>query len=234
MTTHEIVSHEDWIAARRSFLAKEKEFTRLRDELSRERRELPWELVKKAYVFETDQGRETLAGLFGRHTQLIVYHFMYAPEWEIGCRSCSFWADNFNGIVPHLNARDVALVAVSRAPLPKLQAQARRFGWTFKWVSSLGNDFNFDYNVSFAPESPDRGAVFYNYSQQKLGGTEMPGISAFFRDGEQVYHSYSTYARGLDMLNAAYHYLDIAPKGRDEEGFAFPMQWVKHRVAYET
>jgi predicted dithiol-disulfide oxidoreductase (DUF899 family) len=234
MTTHEIVSHEDWIAARRSFLAKEKEFTRLRDELSRERRELPWELVKKAYVFETDQGRETLAGLFGKHTQLIVYHFMYAPEWEIGCRSCSFWADNFNGIVPHLNARDVALVAVSRAPLPKLQAQARRFGWTFKWVSSLGNDFNFDYNVSFAPESPDRGAVFYNYSQQKLGGTEMPGISAFFRDGEQVYHSYSTYARGLDMLNAAYHYLDIAPKGRDEEGFAFPMQWVKHRVAYET
>jgi predicted dithiol-disulfide oxidoreductase (DUF899 family) len=234
MTTHEIVSHEDWIAARRSFLAKEKEFTRLRDELSRERRELPWELVKKAYVFETDQGRETLAGLFGKHTQLIVYHFMYAPEWEIGCRSCSFWADNFNGIVPHLNARDVALVAVSRAALPKLQAQARRFGWTFKWVSSLGNDFNFDYNVSFAPESPDRGAVFYNYSQQKLGGTEMPGISAFFRDGEQVYHSYSTYARGLDMLNAAYHYLDIAPKGRDEEGFAFPMQWVKHRVAYET
>jgi predicted dithiol-disulfide oxidoreductase (DUF899 family) len=234
MTTHKIVSHEDWIAARRSFLAKEKEFTRLRDELSRERRELPWELVKKEYVFETDQGRETLAGLFGKHTQLIVYHFMYAPEWEIGCRSCSFWADNFNGIVPHLNARDVALVAVSRAPLQKLQAQARRFGWTFKWVSSLGNDFNFDYNVSFAPESPERGAVFYNYSPQKLGGTEMPGISAFFRDGDQVYHSYSTYARGLDMLNGAYHYLDIAPKGRDEEELDFPMQWVKHRVAYET
>jgi predicted dithiol-disulfide oxidoreductase (DUF899 family) len=234
MTTHKIVSHDDWIAARRSFLAKEKEFTRLRDELSRERRELPWEAVKKEYVFETDKGRETLAALFGGHSQLIVYHFMYAPEWEIGCRSCSFWADNFNGIVPHLNARDVALVAVSRAPLQKLQAQARRFGWTFKWVSSLGNDFNFDYSVSFAPESEQRGAVVYNYSPQKLKGTEMPGISAFFRDGEQIYHSYSTYARGLDMLNGAYHYLDIAPKGRDEEGLAFPMQWVKHRVAYDT
>jgi predicted dithiol-disulfide oxidoreductase (DUF899 family) len=234
MTPHKIVSHDDWIAARRSFLTKEKEFTRLRDELSRERRELPWELVKKEYLFETDQGRETLAGLFGRHTQLIVYHFMYAPEWEIGCRSCSFWADNFNGIVPHLNARDVALVAVSRAPLQKLQAQARRFGWTFKWVSSLGNDFNFDYNVSFAPESAERGAAVYNYHPQKVDGTEMPGISAFFRDGEHIYHSYSTYARGLDMLNAAYHYLDIAPKGRDEDGLAYPMQWVKHRVAYET
>ena len=234
MSTHKIVSHDDWIAARRSFLAKEKEFTRLRDELSRERRELPWELVKKEYVFETDQGRQTLAELFGGHTQLIVYHFMYAPEWEIGCRSCSFWADNFNGIVPHLNARDVALVAVSRAPLQKLQAQARRFGWTFKWVSSLGNDFNFDYNVSFAPESAERGAAVYNYSPRKIDGTEMPGISAFFRDGAQIYHSYSTYARGLDMLNGAYHYLDIAPKGRDEEGLAYPMQWVKHRDAYET
>jgi predicted dithiol-disulfide oxidoreductase (DUF899 family) len=234
MTAHKIVSHEDWIAARQSLLAKEKEFTRLRDALSRERRELPWELVKKEYVFETEHGPETLAGLFGGHSQLIVYHFMYAPDWDIGCRGCSFWADNFNGIVPHLNARDLALVAVSRAPLQKLQAQARRFGWTFKWVSSLGNDFNFDYNVSFASDTLERGAALYNYQPQKLDSTEMPGISAFFRDGEQVYHSYSTYARGLDMLNAAYHYLDIAPKGRDEEGLAHPMAWVKHRIAYET
>jgi predicted dithiol-disulfide oxidoreductase (DUF899 family) len=159
---------------------------------------------------------------------------MYAPDWEIGCRSCSFWADNFNGIVPHLNARNVSLVAVSRAPLQKLQAQARRFGWTFKWVSSLGNDFNYDYNVSFRPETLERNAAFYNYSPRKLDSNEMPGISAFFRDGDQIYHSYSTYARGLDMLNTAYHYLDIAPQGRDEEGLAFPMQWVKHRIAYET
>jgi predicted dithiol-disulfide oxidoreductase (DUF899 family) len=159
---------------------------------------------------------------------------MYGPDWEIGCRSCSFWADNLNNIVPHLAARDASLVAVSLAPLQKLQAQARRFGWTFKWVSSHGSDFNFDYHVSFSPEALERGDTVYNYTPQKLGSTEMPGISAFFRDGKQIYHSYSTYARGLDMLNAAYHYLDIAPKGRDEEGLAYPQQWVKHRIAYET
>lgn len=233
MTDHRIVSHDEWLAARRNFLTKEKEFNRLRDELSRERRELPWEHVKKQYVFEGEHGKETLAELFGKHGQLIVYHFMYGPDWEIGCKSCSFWADNFNGIIPHLEARDVSLVAVSRAPLQKLQAQARRFGWTFKWVSSFGNDFNFDYNVSFPSEALDRGEVFYNYSPRKLGSTEMPGISAFFRDGDQIYHSYSTYARGLDMLNTAYHYLDLVPKGRDEAGLEFPMAWVRHRIAYE-
>jgi predicted dithiol-disulfide oxidoreductase (DUF899 family) len=234
MTTHKVVNHDAWIAARQRFLLKEKEFTRLRDELSRERRELPWERVDKEYVFESTNGRETLADLFGGHSQLIVYHFMYGPDWEIGCRSCSFWADNFNNIVPHLAARDASLVAVSLAPLQKLQAQARRFGWTFKWVSSHGSDFNFDYHVSFSPEALERGDAVYNYTPQKLGSTEMPGISAFFRDGKQIYHSYSTYARGLDMLNAAYHYLDIAPKGRDEEGLAYPQQWVRHRIAYET
>jgi predicted dithiol-disulfide oxidoreductase (DUF899 family) len=183
-------------------------------------------------VFESENGKETLAELFGKRSQLIVYHFMYGPDWEIGCKSCSFWADNFNGIIPHLNARDVALVAVSRAPWQKLQAQARRFGWTFKWVSSFGNDFNFDYCVSFPPDALERGEVTYNYRSQKLASTELPGISAFFRDGDQIYHSYSTYARGIDMLNTAYHYLDIAPKGRDEAGLAFPMAWVKHRIAY--
>jgi predicted dithiol-disulfide oxidoreductase (DUF899 family) len=234
MTAHKVVTHDAWIAARQRFLLKEKEFTRLREELSRERRELPWERVDKEYVFESTSGRETLADLFGGHSQLIVYHFMYGPDWEIGCRSCSFWADNFNNIGPHLAARDASLVAVSLAPLQKLQAQARRFGWTFKWVSSHGSDFNFDYHVSFSPEALERGDTVYNYTPQKLGSTEMPGISAFFRDGKQIYHSYSTYARGLDMLNAAYHYLDIAPKGRDEEGLAYPQQWVKHRIAYET
>src|SRR5438067_1035433 len=179
---------------------------------------------------------DLLADLFGKRSQLIVYHFMYGPDWEIGCRSCSFWADNFNGITPHLNARDVSLVAVSRAPLQKLQAQARRFGWTFKWVSSSGNDFNFDYNVSFSPQTLARGEALYNYTMQKMSDdtTELPGISAFFKDGDQIFHSYSTYARGLDMLNAAYHYLDIAPKGRDEDGLPFPMDWVRHRVAYES
>jgi predicted dithiol-disulfide oxidoreductase (DUF899 family) len=234
MTAHKVVSHDAWIAARQRFLLKEKEFTRLRDELSRERRELPWERVDKEYVFESTNGRETLADLFGKHSQLIVYHFMYGPDWEVGCRSCSFWADNFNGIVPHLAARDASLVAVSLAPLQKLQAQARRFGWTFKWVSSHGSDFNFDYHVSFSPAALERGETVYNYAPQKLRSTEMPGISAFFRDGKEIYHSYSTYARGLDMLNAAYHYLDIAPKGRDEEALAYPMEWVRHRIAYET
>ena len=234
MTKHQIVSHEEWIAARKRFLAKEKEFTHRRDELSRQRQELPWELVKKEYVFEGESGRETLADLFGKRSQLIVYHFMYGPDWEIGCRSCSFWADNFNGIIPHLNERDVSLVAVSRAPLQKLQAQARRFGWTFKWVSSFGNDFNFDYNVSFSPETLGGGDAFYNYGTQKADYPELPGISAFFRDGGHIYHTYSTYARGLDMLNVAYHYLDIAPKGRDEGGLPFPMEWVKHRIDYKS
>lgn len=234
MANHTIVSHEEWIAARTRFLAREKEYTRLRDELSRERRELPWERVEKDYVFESESGRETLADLFGKHSQLIVYHFMYGPEWEIGCPGCSFWADNFNGIIPHLEQRDVSMVAVSRAPLQSLQAQARAFGWTFKWVSSARSDFNFDYGVSFGPEAVERGDATYNYGTQKVDGAERPGISAFIKDGGEIFHTYSTYSRGLDMLNTAYHYLDIAPKGRDEERLSFPMAWVKHRIAYES
>jgi predicted dithiol-disulfide oxidoreductase (DUF899 family) len=233
MTDHRIVNHDEWLAARRSFLQKEKEFTRRRDELSRERRELPWELVRKHYVFEGEHGKETLADLFSGRSQLIVYHFMFDPDWEIGCKSCSFWADNFNFIVPHLNQRDVSLVAVSRAPLHKLQTQARKQGWTFKWVSSFGNDFNFDYHVSFRPQALQDGEVLYNYGMQKMGGTEKPGVSVFFRDGEQIFHSYSTYGRGIDMLNNTYHYLDIAPKGRDEDSLPYPMAWVKHRFAYD-
>ncbi len=233
MSKHQIVSHEDWIAARKRFLAKEKEFTHLRDQLSRERRELPWEHVKKEYVFESENGRETLADLFDKRSQLIVYHFMYGPDWEIGCKSCSFWADNFNGIIPHLNQRDVSMVAVSRAPLQKLKAQARKLGWTFKWVSSFGNDFNFDYNVSFSTETLARGEGLYNYTR-KADHPELPGVSAFFRDGGEIFHTYSAYARGIDILNTAYHYLDIAPKGRDEESLSSPMEWVKHRIDYET
>jgi predicted dithiol-disulfide oxidoreductase (DUF899 family) len=234
MPDHQIVTHEEWIAARRRFLSKEKELTRLRDELSRERRELPWERVEKEYVFAGENGEETLAELFGNRSQLIVYHFMYAPDWEIGCRSCSFWADNFNGIIAHLGQRDVSMVAVSRAPLQKLQTQARQLGWTFKWVSSFGSDFNFDYGVSFSAETLARGEALYNYATQKMKSTELPGISVFFKDDGQVFHTYSTYSRGLDMLNTAYHYLDIAPKGRDEDGLPFPMSWVRHRIAYES
>jgi predicted dithiol-disulfide oxidoreductase (DUF899 family) len=233
MPKHQIASHEEWIAARTRFLAKEKEFTRLRDALSRERRELPWERITKEYIFEGDNGREALADLFGRRSQLIVYHFMYGPDWEIGCRSCSFWADNFNGIVPHLAERDVSLVAVSRAPLQKLHAQARRFGWTFKWVSSSGSDFNFDYQVSFSPEALARGEGLYNYTRQEITSSELPGFSAFFKDNGQVFHTYSTYSRGIDTLNAAYQCLDIAPRGRDEDGLPFPMAWVKHHIDYQ-
>ncbi|MEP7043180.1 MAG: thioredoxin family protein [Dokdonella sp.] len=232
MTNHQIVSHEEWIAARTRFLAKEKEFTHLREDLSRERRELPWERVDKEYVFESENGRETLADLFDGRSQLIVYHFMYEPDWEIGCKGCSFWADNFNGIVAHLNQRDVSLVAASRAPLQKLQAQAKRFGWTFKWVSCVGDDFNLDFNVGFAPQALERGDAVYNYGSEKVTGPARPGVSAFLKDAGQVLHTYSAYSRGIDMFNTAYHYLDIAPKGRDEAGLTFPMAWVNHRIAY--
>ena len=231
-TPHEIVNHDEWISARKRFLDKEKELTRLREELSRERRELPWELIDKQYVFVGENGRETLSDLFGSRSQLIVYHFMYEPDWEIGCRGCSFWADNFNGITAHLNQRDVTLVATSRAPLVKLQAQAKRFGWSFKWVSCVDDDFNRDFNVWFAPNDLQRGEASYNYGSEKVTGPSKPGISAFFKDGGHIFHTYSTYARGLDMFNTAYHYLDIAPKGRDEAGLSFPMAWVKHRIAY--
>jgi predicted dithiol-disulfide oxidoreductase (DUF899 family) len=234
MSDHQIVSHEEWIAARRRFLEKEKDFTRLRDQLSRERRELPWERVEKEYVFEGEKGPETLADLFDGRAQLMVYHFMYDPSWDIGCKSCSFWADNFNGIIPHLNQRDLSMVAISRAPLPQLQAQARSLGWTFKWVSSAATDFNYDYNVSFAPADFARGQVYYNYAAQKPTRTELPGVSAFLRKEGQIFHTYSAFSRGIDMLNTAYHYLDLAPRGRDEEALPYPMAWVKHRFAYES
>jgi predicted dithiol-disulfide oxidoreductase (DUF899 family) len=218
MTDHQIVSHDEWIAARTRFLAKEKSFTQLREELSRERRELPWERVDKNYVFDGKGGRETLADLFGERSQLIVYHFMYEPDWDIGCKSCSFWADNFNGIIAHLNQRDVAFVATSRAPMEKLQAQAKRFGWTFKWLSCVGDDFNRDYNVWFAPETLARDEAAYNYGSDKVTSPSWPGISAFFKDDGHVFHTYSTYARGLDMFNTAYQYLDIAPKDAMKQG----------------
>lgn len=231
---HRIVSRDEWLEVRRALLGKEKEFTRLRDRLSEERRNLPWVRVDKEYVFAGPNGKVTLAQLFEQRTQLIVYHFMFAPEWEAGCKSCSFWADNFNGIVTHLNQRDVTFVAISRAPLPKLQAFARRLEWSFPWLSSLGNDFNFDYQVSFAPEDVAKGEVAYNYTKHKAYGSDMPGISVFFRDRDgNVFHTYSCYARGLDMMNTAYHYLDLVPKGRDEADLPGTMSWLRLRDQYE-
>jgi predicted dithiol-disulfide oxidoreductase (DUF899 family) len=194
---------------------------------------LPWERVEKDYVFEGPEGKESLAQLFEGRSQLVVYHFMFGPEAEVPCKSCSFWADNFNGIVAHLNQRDVTFVAISRAPLPKLQAFAKRLGWSFKWLSSGGSDFNYDYNVAFRPEDVGKGRARYNYRPTETTMSDLPGISVFFRDADgHLFHTYSCYARGLDMLNNAYHYLDLVPKGRDEAGLAHTMAWVKFRDLY--
>lgn len=234
MVEHAVVTREEWLTARRRLLAAEKEFTKQRDELSRQRRDLPWVRVEKEYVFEGPRGRESLAQLFRGRSQLLVYHFMFGPDWDAGCKSCSFWADNFNGITAHLNHRDVSFAAISRAPLGKLQAFARRLGWSFEWISSLQNDFNFDYGVSFKPEDIAAGQASYNYEKQQSLGTEMPGVSVFCRDEDgTIFHTYSCYARGLDMLNGAYHYLDLVPKGRDEAGLPFTMAWVRLHDAYD-
>lgn len=233
MDDRQVVSHEAWVAARRQLLQAEKTFTRERDALSAQRRALPWERVDKPYVFDTLEGQQTLAQLFGGASQLIVYHFMYGADWEVACKSCSFWADNFNGITEHLRHRDVTLLAVSRAPLAKIEAFRRRMGWQFKWVSSSGCDFNRDYQVSFAPEERAAGPVYYNYGMQAFPADEAPGISVFAKNTHgHVFHTYSCYSRGLDMLNGAYHYLDLVPKGRDESGLPYTMAWLRHRDRY--
>jgi predicted dithiol-disulfide oxidoreductase (DUF899 family) len=232
MGNHKIVSREEWIEARKRLLSKEKEFTRLRDQLSEQRRDLPWVRVDKAYVFDGPDGKETLPQLFDGRSQLVVYHFMFAPEWETPCKSCSFWADNFERNVVHLAQRDVTLIAVSRAPLGKLDAFKQRMGWTFKWVSSGGGDFNDDYQVSPAPAQLAKGETYYNYAPMKTAMTDLPGISVFYQDpGGAVFHTYSCYARGLDMMNVAYQYLDLVPKGRDETG-PHAMAWVRYRDSY--
>jgi predicted dithiol-disulfide oxidoreductase (DUF899 family) len=216
VATHKIVPPEQWREARKQLLAREKEFTHARDALSKARRELPWERVEKDYRFTGPDGQQSLADLFAGKSQLIVYHFMFDPTWEAGCKSCSFWADNFNGVDVHLRHRDTTLLAVSRAPYAKLAAYRQRMGWTFKWVSSADSDFNFDFGVSFTPEQLASGAM-QNYGSSKPPGSETVGISVFHRDREgAVYHTYSCYSRGVDMLNGAYHYLDLTPAGRDE------------------
>jgi predicted dithiol-disulfide oxidoreductase (DUF899 family) len=234
MDSHRIVSQDEWIEARRQLLAQEKELTRLRDQLSASRRELPWVRVEKDYVFEGPNGKERLDELFDGKSQLIVQHFMFGPDWEAGCKSCSFWADNYNGIFVHLMHRDVAFVAASRAPFQQIDAFKKRMGWTFKWISSAGSDFNHDYRVSFTPEEIAAGEVEYNYGRQRTSVTELPGTSVFYRDGRgAVFHTYSCYARGLDMMNAAYHYLDLVPMGRDEAGLSFSQAWVRHHDRYD-
>ncbi len=228
MKPHKIVSQEDWLAARKALLAREKEFTRARDALSAERRQLPWVRVGKDYVFDGPDGRETLADLFAGRGQLIVYHFMFGPDWEEGCPSCSYLADHFDGAIVHLNHRDVSMVVISRAPLDKLQAYRKRMGWTFKWLSSLGNDFNRDFHVSFTAAEMAAGKAYYNYADGGFPSEEAPGISVFYKDPDgAVFHTYSAYARGLDMLIGAYNLLDLVPKGRDEDGLSFTMEWLR-------
>ncbi len=231
MTNHQVVSKDEWLTARQAFLTKEKEFTRLRDQLSQQRRELPWVKVDKAYVFDGPDGKETLADLFAGRSQLLVYHFMFDPEWEAGCKSCSFWADNYNGVLAHLNQRDVTHVTISRAPLATLEAFKQRMGWNFKWVSAFENDFNYDYHVSFTPDDIASGQKLYNFETSSFLAPEAPGISVFYKDEQgDIFHTYSTYSRGLDMMNTAYHHLDLVPKGRDENGAS--MAWLRLRDEY--
>ncbi len=231
--SHKVVSNEAWLEARKAFLAKEKAFTRQRDELSRERRELPWVKVEKSYVFDRPNGRESLADLFDGRSQLIVYHFMFGPEWEQGCPSCSFEADHFNSFLVHLNARDVSMATVSRAPIEKLQAFRKRMGWSFKWVSAYQTDFNTDYRVSFTKDEMTNDKVNYNYGMNVFPSDEAPGVSVFYKAAAgDIFHTYSAYARGLDILLGAYNFLDLAPKGRDEDALPYPMAWVRHHDRY--
>lgn len=233
MVTPRIVSQSEWLQARKQLLAKEKAFNQARDALSAERQRLPWVRIEKTYEFDTPAGREPLAGLFQGKSQLVVYHFMYGPDAKQPCKSCSFWADNLANVAPHLAARDTALTLVSRAPLATLLAFKKRMGWTIPWVSSAGSDFNYDFGASFRPEALPAQSPNYNYGSGRFNGQDAPGMSVFAKDAAgAVYHTYSTYGRGLDMLNGAYHALDIVPKGRDEAGQSHKMHWVQLRDEY--
>ena len=231
---HTIVSQDQWLAARKALLAKEKEFSKARDQLSAARRQLPWVKVDKNYVFDGPNGKHPLADLFDGKSQLLVYHFMLGPGWVQGCPSCSFLADHFDGAVAHLAQRDVALVVVSRAPPAEIDAYKKRMGWRFKWVSSFGNDFNHDFHVSFTKDEMASGAE-YNYAIGKIPSEELPGLSAFIKDESGgIFHTYSSYARGLDMLVGTYNFLDLAPKGRDEDALPWTMAWVRRHDEYEA
>jgi predicted dithiol-disulfide oxidoreductase (DUF899 family) len=232
---HKVVPEAEWVEAHTAFLAKEKELTRLRDELSRQRRELPWVNVAKEYMFDGPQGKRMLAELFEGRSQLIVYHFMFGPEWPEGCPSCSMAGDHMNSTLVHLVQRDVTLVAVSRAPLDKIQAFQKRMGWSFPWVSSYGTDFNRDYHVSFNKEEMANSKTYYNFGTRDFPADEAPGLSVFYKDTNgDVFHTYSSYARGPEWLLGAYSYLDLVPKGRDEGKLPFPMAWVRHHDRYEN
>src|SRR5689334_995188 len=230
----EVVSAAEWLVARRDLLNREKEFSRQRDALSAARRKLPMVKVEKEYVFEGPDGKERLADLFDGRSQLIIYHFMLGPGWEEGCKSCSYLADHFDGANWHLPHRDTTLAVVSRAPLSEIQAYKKRMGWRFKWVSSYGSDFNFDYHVSFTEQEEKKNKVYYNYEATEFISDELPGLSVFYKDEDgSVFHTYSTYARGLDQLVDTYSFLDLTPKGRDEDP-KDTMSWVRRHDQYDN
>ena len=234
MTTHTIVSRDQWLEARRDLLAAEKDLSRRSDRVAQLRRQLPWVRIENDYVFEGPDGHQALSGLFDGRRQLLVQHFMLAPGAEEGCKSCSYMADHADGMVPHLEHRDTAFVAISRAPYAEIVRFKRRMGWRFKWLSSFGTGFNFDYGVSFTPEEAAQGSQAYNYGGSPYGREDLPGVSVFFKDDNgDVYHTYSTYGRGVDVMMGTYRMLDLTPKGRDEGGLAHPMAWVRHHDRYE-
>ena len=233
MTGQNIASREEWLVARLALLEQEKALTRQRDAVSAARRALPKVKIEKDYRFQSLAGEQSLAELFGGRSQLIVQHFMFGEDWNEGCKSCSLMAENYDGVVPHLKQRDVSLVAVSRAPLKKLLAFRDRMGWEFDWVSSLGSDFNADFNVGFS-EDEVQGEVYYNYRMTRFPMTEAPGMSVFALEPDgTVYHTYSCYGRGLDVLMGTYQYLDLVPKGRDEDNLSYGMEWVRLHDSYE-
>jgi predicted dithiol-disulfide oxidoreductase (DUF899 family) len=234
MQPHKIVSREQWIEARRAHLAHEKEFTRARERLGEERRALPWVKVDKDYVFDGPNGKETLSDLFAGRSQLIVKHFMLGPDWQEGCVGCSFGADQLEGSLVHLVNHDVMLVAISRAPYAKIAAFHKRMGWPFKWVSSNGNDFNFDYHVSFTEADKAKGKVFYNFEEQPYMSDELPGFSVFTKDESgQIFHTYSVFARGTEDVGTVYGFLDITPQGRNEPPGTNLSHWVRHHDKYD-
>lgn len=229
---HRVVSPTEWLAARKALLAEEKKLTRLQDQLKRRRRDLPWTKVEKEYAFEGPNGKESLSGLFDGKSQLVVYHFMFSPEDADGCPHCSYWADHFEGARLHLPHRDTAFAVISRAPVKKLERFKRRMGWKFKWVSSGRNEFNYDYGVSFTPEDVRDGNIFYNYAKSDIPSEDREGISAFYRDRTgAIFHTYSTYARGIDPVNTTYNFLDLTAKGRDEDP-EMSQDWVRYHDKY--
>jgi len=234
-TNHTIASPAEWLAARTALLAEEKQLTRQMDALSAKRRALPWVKVEKDYKFESRGGRISLPDLFAGKSQLVIQHFMLGPEWGEGCPSCSYMADHTDGMLPHLAARDVTMIAVSSAPLPEIEAFKKRMGWHFEWVSSHGSEFNHDFNVSFTEEEVASGKVNYNFTIQAFGSTEAPGISVFQKDDDcTIYHTYSVYGRGVELMMGAYRVLDLVPKGRDEDGLEHTMEWVRYHDSYDT